>query len=184
MRLRQSLPRYLFSVMGRLSRAEFWMCLLAALGVWFMAIFAVFLIADVVASRLIPAQAEAFTAWVDVYVMPPTGILMVWFLFALAARRFRDRGKRPWWALIILVPYVGWLWILVECGFLKGTPGDNKYGPDPAHLAGGDRNPVLRYLFSFKGRLSRLECWTCWAACIGLAVIPFVLGVAIGEDFQ
>jgi uncharacterized membrane protein YhaH (DUF805 family) len=23
------------------------------------------------------------------------------------------------------------LWYLIECGFLRGTPGPNSYGPDP-----------------------------------------------------
>jgi uncharacterized membrane protein YhaH (DUF805 family) len=31
-----------------------------------------------------------------------------------------------WWVTII----VG-LWFLIELGFLRGTAGDNSYGPDP-----------------------------------------------------
>jgi uncharacterized membrane protein YhaH (DUF805 family) len=33
--------------------------------------------------------------------------------------------------LIALVPVIGGLWYLIECGFLKGTTGPNNYGPDP-----------------------------------------------------
>ena len=33
--------------------------------------------------------------------------------------------------LIILVPVIGSLWYLIECGFLNGTTGPNTYGPDP-----------------------------------------------------
>jgi uncharacterized membrane protein YhaH (DUF805 family) len=29
------------------------------------------------------------------------------------------------------VASVGGLWYLIECGFLRGTPGSNTYGPDP-----------------------------------------------------
>lgn len=29
------------------------------------------------------------------------------------------------------------LWMLVELGFLKGTSGENRYGPDPARVANG-----------------------------------------------
>jgi len=30
-----------------------------------------------------------------------------------------------------LIPVIGGLWTLIECGFLDGTPGSNKYGPSP-----------------------------------------------------
>lgn len=33
--------------------------------------------------------------------------------------------------LVTLVPVIGSLWFLIECGFLAGTPGPNAYGPDP-----------------------------------------------------
>lgn len=61
-------------------------------------------------------------------------------LFALALlypaimvqiKRWHDRGKSGWWCLINLVPAIGWLWALVECGFLPGTPGPNSFGADP-----------------------------------------------------
>ncbi len=47
------------------------------------------------------------------------------------ARRWHDRGKSGWWTLIALVPIIGAIWILVECGCLPGTSGPNQYGPDP-----------------------------------------------------
>ena len=30
---------------------------------------------------------------------------------------------------------IGGLWYLIECGFLRGTPGPNTYGPDPLAAA-------------------------------------------------
>jgi uncharacterized membrane protein YhaH (DUF805 family) len=33
--------------------------------------------------------------------------------------------------LIIFLPVIGALWYLIECGFLRGTDGNNDYGPDP-----------------------------------------------------
>ena len=50
---------------------------------------------------------------------------------ALYAKRWHDRGKSGWWTLIIFVPLIGFIWWLVECGFLRGTEGPNQYGPDP-----------------------------------------------------
>jgi hypothetical protein len=46
-------------------------------------------------------------------------------------RRFRDRGKSGWWALLYIVPGIGWLWILIECGFLPGRP-SAAYTDNPA----------------------------------------------------
>ena len=46
-------------------------------------------------------------------------------------KRWHDRDKSGWWVLINLVPCIGPFWALIECGFLRGTPGPNKYGPDP-----------------------------------------------------
>ena len=61
-------------------------------------------------------------------------------IYALAAlypsicvliRRWHDRDKSGWWTLIGLIPIVGAIWILVECGCLPGTSGPNRFGPDP-----------------------------------------------------
>ncbi|MBK8455834.1 MAG: DUF805 domain-containing protein [Phyllobacteriaceae bacterium] len=50
---------------------------------------------------------------------------------ALYVKRWHDRDKSGWWTLIALVPIIGGIWLLVECGFLPGTKGPNKFGPDP-----------------------------------------------------
>lgn len=55
----------------------------------------------------------------------------IWVSLAGMVKRFHDRGKSGHMAWIILIPYVGGIWVLVECGCLAGTPGPNLYGPDP-----------------------------------------------------
>ncbi|MGH7884546.1 MAG: DUF805 domain-containing protein [Thermodesulfobacteriota bacterium] len=50
---------------------------------------------------------------------------------SIGIKRFHDRDKSGWWVLISLIPVIGSLWYLIECGFLKGTDDDNKYGGDP-----------------------------------------------------
>lgn len=59
------------------------------------------------------------------------GLANIYFGFALYAKRWHDRDKSGWWSLILLVPVIGWLWMLIECGFLAGTAGPNRFGPDP-----------------------------------------------------
>ena len=58
-------------------------------------------------------------------------IALIYPSVAIGIKRFHDRAKSGWWVLISLVPVIGGLWYLIECGFLKGTDGQNEYGPDP-----------------------------------------------------
>jgi len=55
----------------------------------------------------------------------------MWMSYAIIAKRFHDRGKSGWWSLISFVPYVGGIWILIDCGCLAGDKGKNHYGDDP-----------------------------------------------------
>jgi len=53
---------------------------------------------------------------------------------SLAVRRLHDTGRSGWWLLLVLVPFLGWLVILV---FLvtDSQAGLNKYGPNPKETA-------------------------------------------------
>jgi uncharacterized membrane protein YhaH (DUF805 family) len=46
-------------------------------------------------------------------------------------KRYHDRGKSGWWYFMALVPFIGGIWQLIECGFCSGDEGDNDYGPPP-----------------------------------------------------
>ena len=66
------------------------------------------------------------------------GILGVLFSLALVypsiivgIKRWHDRDKSGWWSLIAFIPLIGFLWVLIECGFLAGTSGSNRFGEDP-----------------------------------------------------
>jgi len=72
---------------------------------------------------------------------PETGIGLFSSIFALLVlipavmvyiKRFHDRDKSGWWVLIALIPIIGAIWILIELGFLAGTPGPNRFGPPPS----------------------------------------------------
>ena len=49
---------------------------------------------------------------------------------ALTVRRFHDQDKSGWMYLLVLIPYIGSVVILIFM-LLKGTPGENRFGPDP-----------------------------------------------------
>ena len=53
---------------------------------------------------------------------------------AVSVRRLHDTGRTGWWLLISLVPFVGWI-VLLVFEVLAGNPGPNKYGPDPKAAA-------------------------------------------------
>ena len=53
-------------------------------------------------------------------------VLILMSLFSV--RRFHDRGKSGYWALILFAPPVGFIWYFVECGLFPGSPEANRYG--------------------------------------------------------
>lgn len=65
------------------------------------------------------------------YLAIPYLLILSWVSFAAIAKRFHDRGKSAWWSLIGFVPFIGALWVFVDCGILKGDPQENRFGPSP-----------------------------------------------------
>ena len=63
-----------------------------------------------------------------------TLVFFVWSGICVGIKRFHDRNKSGWWILIQLVPLIGPIWYFVDVFCLRGTVGDNRFGPDP--LAG------------------------------------------------
>ena len=107
-----SLMDVLFSFDGRITRSTYWVRgILPMTGA---------------------TAAALFLVMAGVWVLAaPFAPLLMWAGYALNAKRWHDRDKSGWWSLIVLVPYIGALWALVELGFLAGTSGPNRYGPQP-----------------------------------------------------
>ncbi len=111
--------RYLFtSLEGRINRQKFWM------GVIVLAVI------GVVASILDKVIGSNVSNGVGVIGIIVT-LIEIYPSICLSGKRWHDRGKSAWWILIAIIPIIGWIWALVETGFLKGTTGPNKYGADP-----------------------------------------------------
>ena len=49
---------------------------------------------------------------------------------AVAVRRLHDNDKSGWWFFIFLVPIIGPIWLFILL-IREGTPGANRFGPDP-----------------------------------------------------
>ena len=50
---------------------------------------------------------------------------------SLAFRRLHDRDKSAWWLLLSFIPLIGGIILFVWMYCLRGTVGDNRFGPDP-----------------------------------------------------
>lgn len=58
-------------------------------------------------------------------------LIFIWPSICIGAKRCHDRNKSAWWMLLLFIPIIGFFWYLIECGCLKGTDGNNHFGPDP-----------------------------------------------------
>jgi uncharacterized membrane protein YhaH (DUF805 family) len=110
-------PDLFFSYRGRLRRSTFWLVSL-------------FLI---VAFGAVFAALEAGVGRSSTLVLYPP---FFWSAGALLVRRWHDRGRSAAWLLVLLLPILGPLWTGLQLGLLRGTRGENRYGPDPRRRAG------------------------------------------------
>jgi uncharacterized membrane protein YhaH (DUF805 family) len=147
------LAQLLFSFRGRINRAPYW---LATIGV--VLVYSVVVVA-LVAGMWGVGRAEGGGIGLLVLLGVIFGvvvILLLWNMLALAAKRLHDLNKSAWWivpyyvlpsilqlpaSLSTVLPATNLLldlisvaisaWVLVELGFLPGTVGPNRFGPDP-----------------------------------------------------
>jgi uncharacterized membrane protein YhaH (DUF805 family) len=125
--------RWLFSSFdGRINRGKFWAGFII---LWILSIVANLIISTIFGIRYVEGEVFPAMAPVAWLVWVAAGLAIIYATLAVWAKRWHDRDKSGWWSLIAFVPFIGAIWILVECGCLPGTEGPNRYGPDP--LAGG-----------------------------------------------
>jgi uncharacterized membrane protein YhaH (DUF805 family) len=118
----------LFSFKGRINRARFWLANIAV-GIVYAIVVGVLFGGAAMSSD--PTAALESVGLIGSIVLLVIMILVAWIGLALSAKRWHDRNKTAWWILIVVIPVIGSLWYLIECGFLKGTSGSNRYGSDP-----------------------------------------------------
>ena len=154
-----SLTTLLFTFAGRANRAKYWLALVIYLAVTVLLIaiglimFGNSLLAigdeetdDMIVGLL--SRGIGFTLIVLVVYIP-----MVISGFMVGIKRLHDRDKSGWWLLVFyvlpgvlsmigdnlaagsliftLASFAVSIWALVELGFLRGTAGPNRFGPDP-----------------------------------------------------
>jgi uncharacterized membrane protein YhaH (DUF805 family) len=115
---------FLFSFSGRISRKDYWL----KYAIPFVVLYAIAIAIDI-SNGYGPNNPDSAPVFTALFVL-----VMIWPSLAVSVKRWHDRGKSGWFVLINFIPIVGAIWSFVELGCLRGTPGDNVYGPDP--LAG------------------------------------------------
>jgi uncharacterized membrane protein YhaH (DUF805 family) len=115
---------------GRLRRLHFWIGLII---LWVVEV----VIGAVLIGPAVAAAAQGGGG------MSPLGMIgyllllaLMWPALAIQVKRWHDRDKSWVWVFIVFIPIVGAFWVLIECGFLDGTPGPNKFGPSPKGVSG------------------------------------------------
>ncbi len=66
-------------------------------------------------------------------------LLLLWPTIAVSVKRWHDRNKNGWWVLAALIPVIGWLWVLIENGMLRGDAASNRFGEPPRVKINTDR---------------------------------------------
>lgn len=126
------------SFQGRIPRKTFWLALIVMIVITWILEIILFSIFGVSMMSMDPnatpeAQAAAAEQAMSGMAIPLVILILItiWPSLAIYAKRWHDRDKSGWWTLIGLVPIIGGLWMLIELGFLRGTEGPNRFGPDP-----------------------------------------------------
>ena len=126
MNILQPLFRLLFSFKGRINRKTFWACV----------------IPSIIMTNVIIGLRESFVKHGGVVPYSSEYELISWTVISLLGaifvinvcftiKRLHDTGQPSYVIWVLLIPLIGYVYILVVCGFFKGTDGDNDYGPPP-----------------------------------------------------
>ena len=116
---------------GRISRAGFWAGGLTLLATGSLATFSLLSLGEILARREDMPAGLSDAGLRPVLVALILAVPVTWMALCLIVKRWHDRGRSGWWTVVALVPVLGNLWALIECGFLSGHASGNKYGPAP-----------------------------------------------------
>jgi len=95
-------------------------------------------------------------------------LVVLWPLAAVNAKRWHDLDKSAWWIAIGIIPIIGSIVSLAYTGFLAGTPGPNRFGPDSGTRP-LDRRSILLVTI---------------AILLGIAIILFSIDLFLKYTYQ
>lgn len=106
---------------GRVGRGVYWLASIPILIIWGL-LFAV-------AMRQLNTTGTVTPALIGIGAV--LAVITFYSSLCIQVKRWHDRDKSAVWLLMNFLPYIGSLWVFIECGFLSGTPGPNRYDLDP-----------------------------------------------------
>jgi len=111
---------FLLSIEGRIPRSTYWLRFIpTAIALGFVSVFVDMALGTFNAEQGYGVISGLFS------------LAAIWPSIATGVKRLHDRNQTGWLYLILLIPFIGGLFWLINMGILKGTTGANKYGPDP-----------------------------------------------------
>ncbi|WP_342591901.1 DUF805 domain-containing protein [Jiella sonneratiae] len=142
--LLQPYQRY-FQFSGRARRKEYWLYML----LFYVAMFVLAFVDSAIGlggeTQTAVDTTNGFSASANAEGGILTGIwaiLNIVPLLSCAVRRLHDTDRTGWWVFITIIPLIGSIWFLVlMC--LDGTPGRNRFGPDPKDRLGRSAEAVF-----------------------------------------
>lgn len=145
-----------FIISGRARRSEFWWFVLFCYLILFPCIFAVIMEGE---------KAGLITTGTGSLIFIICYLFLTIPVFTAFIRRLHDTGRSAWSLLWLLVPYVGWVILLIRA-LSSSDPTNNGYGYDP-HLGLLDPFDPKRFVYdprSLNMTTSDLECADCDSA--------------------
>ncbi|NOX96100.1 MAG: DUF805 domain-containing protein, partial [Alphaproteobacteria bacterium] len=112
---------FLFSPFGRISRPSWWTIQLINAAIMLV-------IASVAFTPIFADPGAAFEGVISGQSELPRAITLaflpiLWIGFCASVKRYHDREKTGLWCLIVIIPFIGPVWQLIELGSLTGTKG-------------------------------------------------------------
>jgi uncharacterized membrane protein YhaH (DUF805 family) len=125
--LAKILLKLLFSFEGRLDRRTYRLCRVVAIVGFLLVIYGL--------RGIMPKASDnlAMLLLVPVLLLGLC-VVMIWSTLAMQVKRRHDRDKSWPWLFIGFIPVIGPVWVLIECCWLEGTPGYNRFD-DPSRTA-------------------------------------------------
>ena len=115
--------RLLFSFEGRLQRRDYRMIRT----IWYVT----FILALIGLQKAMSSTHDISVALMIGLLEVVLAVVIVWTTLALQVKRRHDLDKPWFWLFLGFIPIAGPIWVLVECCFLEGTIGPNRFGPSP-----------------------------------------------------
>ena len=140
------------ALQGRIGRKTYWA------GTAFSLFLVILLLVIITPSEIRPVLSGNLTELWDDPMLVGIAAAGLWLLATVNAKRLHDRDRSAWWlvapalllasiavallwaasgpvlavnAVLALITLLVTLWLLVEAGFLAGTEGPNRFGPNP-----------------------------------------------------